>query len=82
MPDIDQQVREIKAKIEVAQRTRFRAEADRDAAEVARSNALAKLKEDYGVSTVDEAKAVMADMRAELDELISQTRQSLNELNL
>lgn len=82
MSDVDQQVNTIKTRIEVAQRKRARAEADQDAARAAADNALTQLKSEYGVSTVDEAKAMMAELQSELNACITQTRQSLDELNL
>lgn len=82
MASIDQQVSDLKARIEVATRNKIRAEHDQEAARKAADTALDRLKTEYGVSTVDEAKAKMLDMQSELNELISQTRQSLSEINL
>lgn len=82
MSNADQQVSEIKARIDAAQRTVARAEADRDAARKAANTALRDLTAEFGVSTVAEAKAKMEELQSELDGLIAQTRQSLDELNL
>lgn len=82
MSNADQQVNELKTKIETAQRQRARAEADQDAARAAADKALAQLKAEFGVSTVDEAKAMMTELQSELNAYIARTRQSLQELNL
>lgn len=79
---VDQQVNELKAKVEAARRTVARAEADKDAARSAADTALGQLSADFGVTNVAEAKAMMATLQSELSTLIAQTRQSLDELNL
>lgn len=82
MSDADQQVSELKARVEAARRLAVRAEADRDAARSASDVALGKLAHEFGVTSVAEAKAMMGELQSELDSLIAQTRQSLDKLNL
>lgn len=82
MPSIDQEVSDLKTRIEAATRQKIRAEHDQETARQAADSALERLKAEYGVSTVDEAKALMLSMQEELTSLISQTRQSLGEINL
>lgn len=82
MPSIDQEVSDLKTRIEAAARQKIRAEHDQETARHAADSALERLRTEYGVSTVDEAKALMLSMQEELTSLISQTRQSLGEINL
>lgn len=82
MASIDAEVSELKARVELATRQRLRAEADRDGARKAANTALKKLTDEFGVSSVDEAKALMIKMQAELSAHVSEARQALDSLDL
>lgn len=82
MSSVDQEIVNIKARIDAAVRLKARAEADRDAARNSADTAMKELTDKYGVTNVSEAKALVAEMQAELASLVSQARQSLDELNL
>ncbi len=64
--DPDVQVRTLKDRVEQAQRVRIRAEHERDAATAKAQQATAALRAEYGVSTVEEAAAMLADLQREL----------------
>lgn len=64
--DLDTQVRTIKDRLAAAQRARVRAEAERDSATAAVEAAHAQLKTEFGVDTVDDAKARLAALEHEL----------------
>lgn len=82
MASADAEVAELKARIDLATRKKFRAEADRDGAEKARNTALKDLSDRFGVSSVEEAKSLMVAMQAELNDAIAKARQELDSLNL
>lgn len=82
MASIDAEVNELKARAELATRKKHRAEADRDSARKGADNALRKLTEEFGVSSVEEAKDLMIQMQAELKASVAEVRQSLDSLNL
>lgn len=79
---IDAEVSELKARVELAMRKKVRAEADKDGARKAADTALKQLTDQFGVSSVEEAKSLMIKMQAELSDAVKQARQSLDSLNL
>ena len=79
---VDAEVSELKARVELAMRQKLRAEADRDGARKAANTALAQLTDQFGVSSVEEAKSLMIQMQAELSAAVSEARQALNSLDL
>lgn len=64
--DLDTKVREIKARIENAQRAHARAAHERDAAQAAVDRARQTLKSEYGIETPEDAKRVLASLESEL----------------
>lgn len=82
MASIDNEVSELKARIELATRRKLRAEADRDGARKAANAALKELTDQFGVGSVDEAKALALKMQAELNGAVAKVRQSLDSLDL
>ncbi len=78
MTDLDEQVRLVRERIAAAQRARARAEHDRDAAKARADQAAATLRAEFGVSTVDDAKARLADLTAELTATLDALRADLD----
>lgn len=79
---IDAEVNELKARVELAMRQKLRAEADRDGARKAANTALTQLTDQFGVSSVEEAKRLMVQMQTELSAAVSEARQALDSLDL
>jgi hypothetical protein len=55
------------------------AEAARDRAKTDAADAIEKLREQYGVNSIEEAKALEAKLEAELDELVTKAEEKLQE---
>ncbi len=77
--NIQEQVADIQARMDAAQRERLRAEGSRDAAKAAAEKAAADLDRDFGITTAEQAQAMLDTLRAELMEIVEQLRQALDE---
>lgn len=66
MSSIDEQVQQIKERYGALARSRARAEHDRDAATARLEAITAQLREEFNVSTVEDAKACLAQLRNDL----------------
>lgn len=82
MASVDAEVNELKARVELATKRKMRAEADLDAAEAAKAKALKELADQFGVTSVEDAKALMLRMQQELTDSMAEVRQSLDRINL
>ncbi len=80
--DLDNQVTALKSRLAAAQRTKLRAEGERDAATATAAQARAQLAEEFGVTTVDEAKAMLAGLETDLAAQLDQIRAALDEVGL
>lgn len=80
--DLDADVAALKTRLAAAQRARIRAEGERDAAKAAADAARDQLARDFGVHTVDEAKAMLARLEAELAAEVAAISAALDELGL
>lgn len=73
MSNIDNEIALIKSKIEVAQRAKIRAEATRETAQASEVAALQRLKDEFDVDNLSEARAKLAelqtDLRTKLDDI-------------
>ncbi len=78
--DLDAEVDAIRRRLADAQRARGRAEAERDAAEAAAATARAALSDQFGVTTVAQATALLADLEAELGAQVDALRAALDEM--
>lgn len=65
-----------------AERQRARAEGARDSAKAAYDNARAELKRDFGVESVDEAGALLAQLRDELAVIVADLSAKLDEIGV
>ncbi len=73
MNTIDNEIALIKSKIEVAHRAKIRAEATRETAQASEAAALQRLKDEFDVDNLNEARAKLAelqtDLRTKLDDI-------------
>lgn len=74
---LDDQVREIKARIDNAARQRARSEAERDSAQSMVDRVRHQLREEFGVDSPEEARAVLAQLEAELQAAVTEIKSSL-----
>ncbi len=80
MSGLDEQIRDIQQRIGAAQRVRARAEHQLDAATAAAERAATALRDEFGVCTVDEAKAVLFDLNRQLTEEIAALTTQLEQI--
>jgi hypothetical protein len=66
MNNTEDDIHALRARITAAQHTRVRAEHDRDIAQMQAQQATAALAAEFGVSTVDDARARLDELRTEL----------------
>lgn len=74
---VDDDLREVRARIDAAVATRARREAERDAAAATHDRALAELTSEFGVSTVEGARDLLAKLEGELAEQVQGVRDEL-----
>lgn len=64
MTDLDETLRALRNRIDAAARARVRAEHERDAATAQARRASTALQEEFGVSTVDQARVMLDELRS------------------
>lgn len=80
MGELEVAVRELQDRIAQAQRARARAEVEREAATAARDMAAARLREEFGVGTALEGRALLTRLEAELAEGLGRVAEALDSL--
>jgi len=80
--DLDMKVSEIKTRLTAAHRARARAEHERDAALAAAQEAQTQLREEFGVATTEQAKALLASLEAKLAEQLATLDAQLRDLGV
>lgn len=80
MTDVEQEIRELKTRLDNAARARSRAEFEKDAAKASAEKAKQTLREEFGVSSVDEAKEMLESLRGELSDLVREIKSTLDGL--
>lgn len=78
MSDLDATIADIRSRIAAAERARGRAELARDSAQAQADSARAQLQAEFGVTTVDEATQMLAQLEAELVAAAEQVRDALS----
>lgn len=78
--DLDTRVRAVKDRIAAAQRARARADHERDTATAAATAAGDALRTEFGVETVADARAALADLDEQLATQLTALEQALDEL--
>lgn len=79
---LDAAVADIKNRLEVAQRARGRAEGEQDAARSAADTARRQLAEEFGVTSVDDARALLDSLTTQLTDQIERIRAALDEIGM
>lgn len=77
MPDVEQQVAEARAAIAAAQSAKARAEHEHQVAQAQAQAAARELKDEFGVSSVQEARDLAVSLEAELEAECSAVRAAL-----
>lgn len=77
-----EQVSELQNRLADAERQRARAEGARDNAKAAYEDARTRLKTDFGVDTLDEAIALLDQLRAELADIVQHISGKLDEIGI
>jgi NADP-dependent 3-hydroxy acid dehydrogenase YdfG len=78
---IEQQVQEIKNKIATAQKKQVRAEHVYDSAKAAVEKIKDRLKDEFGVETVEEAQAMLSNLEVELNKSLESAREALSKVS-
>jgi hypothetical protein len=77
MSDIETQLAAVKAEHDAATRAMIRAEHDRDAATAAAATLCQQLADEFGVTTLDQAKELLEQYQAQLADDITILREQL-----
>lgn len=72
----------IQSRLADAERTRARAEGQRDAAQSALDNARDELKRDFGVDSAEAAERLLTELRAELVDIVALISAKLDEIGV
>lgn len=80
MSEIDNQIAEIKARIDAGRIAKARAEATKESARAIEAQALAKLKEEFGVDNLVDARAKLVTLQNELKIALDNITEQLNEI--
>lgn len=76
--DTEAEILRLRSRITAAQRARVRAEHERDAAQAAEQHARSQLAEKFGVTTREEARAVHAQLSADLHQALAELEAKLD----
>lgn len=80
--DVEAEVLRVRGRIAAAQRARGRAEMEHDAARAAAGKAQEQLAGEFGVSTVDEARTMLAALEQELGDAVTELRAKLDNIGV
>lgn len=80
MANLDDQIRELKRQLEVAHTNQTRSELLRDTARASAEKARNALEQEFGVSTLDDAKLLRSDMETQLSAKIAAIRSELDSI--
>lgn len=81
-PDVEAQVADIRRRLAEATRARVRAEADRDAAQATAEAARRQLADEFGVSSVAEATAMLSALESDLAVQLDALHAALDEIGM
>lgn len=79
MPDVLADIEELRRAAQATERARAKREADRDLAKDRLREAARLLKAEFGVASLDEARALEATMQGELEAGIAELRDKMRE---
>jgi hypothetical protein len=80
--DVDEQIRQLRSRIDTAVRTRARIEHDREAATAQANTVLTQLREEFDVHTAEDARAVLASLRTCLEHTVDDLVDALNDIKV
>lgn len=80
--DLEAQVLAVRSRIAAAQRARSRAEMERDAAQAAADKARKQLADEFGVSSVEDAQAMLRTLQDELGQAVTDLRSQLDDIGV
>lgn len=82
MSDIDNQITLIKSKRDAANLAKVRAEATKENAQAAQDAAMARLKDEFGVDNLAEARAKLVELQTEVQTYLAEITKELDEIEL
>lgn len=82
MTDIALEVADIQTKIKAAEVAKIRAEASLDAAQAQKDQALTALKDEFGLDNLSDARAKLAELKADLAAKLDQINEILDSIEL
>ena len=82
MSEIDDQIARIKAKIDAGRIAKARADATRENAQAAEDSAMARLKEEFGVDSIEEARGKLGELQAEVNAYLKEITDVLDEIEI
>lgn len=77
--DVETQVHQLRDRLATAQRAKIRAEAAAEAARATEADALTRLRVEYDVNDLNEARVLLAALQAELADEVTALRTALDE---
>lgn len=80
--DIDNQIAELKRRIQVAQLRRAKLEVNKESAQALHESTRSKLREIYQVDTADGVRAKLAELQSDLADRLSEVESILSKHNL
>lgn len=78
MSDVEQEIRELKLRLDALGSERARAEYERDAAKASAERARAALDEEFGVADMEQAKELLASLKLAVQQAVLDVRTSLD----
>lgn len=82
MSDIDNKITQLKARIAAAQLAQARAEATTETAKATQDSAMARLKDEFGVDSLADARGKLVELEDELQQLATSITRILDEHDL
>lgn len=79
--EIEQEISELKVRLDQATRARSRAEFEKDAARASAEKAKQTLRDDFGVESVEEARDLLGRLREDLQGQVSRIKATLDGLS-
>ena len=80
--NVDEQIAALKAKVNKAQLIKARSEAAKELAEKNKQDAMARLRDEFGVDNLEDVHAKLAELQSDLDDQLSKVSEILDNINL
>ncbi len=82
MSAIDDKISAIKSRIDALRMAQVRAEATRENAQAVEASAMATLAKEFGVDSIPETRAKLAELQSELDTCLESIESELDEIKI